>query len=621
MEGICCIVDPNRNSDALKAEVRDMARALSDGESLTVDVLVGEGWALAVAHWDSNSWTPLTFHLEDEDLALVGIAQLDAANNGPSGHSITSADRFREAYRKHGMPDFSAIRGEFAIAGFDKKQRHAWAAIDKFGIRPLYGYREGEKLVLASRLRCIRRTVRSLEIDPQAVYAYVFQSVIPAPLSIYKAVFKLLPGGYITFDGASVKTGTYWDIVAYPKLNHSLQNAAREIFVTLQEAVEASARDVAQRAGCFLSGGTDSSTICGLFRRFRQQPVPAFSIGFPEEGYDELYYARIAAKHFDLDHREVYLQPDDVSKLLPDIIEAYDEPFGNSSAIPTLFCARNASQSGVDYLLAGDGGDEIFAGNSRYGKDRIFQWYGKLPAPVRSHILEPLVLNRLERLPVGVFYKAGSYIRRARLSEVERLFSYTYFHEDQIFSADFPLAESKNGLWEIRRQHFERLNGVPILDRYLYLDMKLTIADNDLRKVNRMCELAGVRVRYPMLSQSVVEFGFKLPAHWKLRGVSGLRYIFKKAFADFLPEAIIKKKKHGFGLPISQWLQRHPGIQSYVKPYLMPAHAGKDHGFFRREFLDEIWRLQLEDSTPYWGSVVWRLFMFQAWYQHHYLEE
>ncbi|MEJ2687512.1 MAG: asparagine synthase C-terminal domain-containing protein, partial [Gammaproteobacteria bacterium] len=316
--------------------------------------------------------------------------------------------------------------------------------------------------------------------------------------------------------------------------------------------------------GAFLSGGTDSSTVAGMLARTSMDTTHTYSIGFDAAGYDEIEYARIASRHFGTEAHEYYVTPQDVTNAVPLIAAAYDEPFGNASAVPTYYCARNAHAHGTAVLLAGDGGDELFAGNARYARQLIFEQYAKLPGILRKGLLEPIAFGvpGLERIPP--VRKLRSYIEQARIPLPDRLETYNFFHRTSpadILESDFlqtvdtslPLA----GLREV----YTRTSDPHPLYGMLHLDLKITLADNDLRKVNRMCELADVEVRYPLLDEAVVGFSAQLPPALLLRQLK-LRYFFKQALADFLPPEVLNKSNHGFGLPFGIWLREYAPLRT-----------------------------------------------------------
>jgi asparagine synthase (glutamine-hydrolysing) len=621
MEGICGIISFDNSLSNHEEKIERMANSLSDGEPLNVCKTIGPNWALACAGWQESYWPAITFCYQDCDLAIAGIADIYNLEELATRFHVSpenSGSVLAACYRadETGWP--LLIRGNYAVIIYSDKQKRLVAVTDRVGIRPVVWRKEGGCYYISCRIGAIKQVTAGLEIDASAVYAFMHHSMIPSPYTIYKDIQKLEPGFLLKADARRFELKRYWDISITPKTTEPEAAIAKDVYGRIEGAVKAAKAGVIaeEEVGCFLSGGTDSSSICGLLSKLTTAPVAAYSIGFPENGYDEMFYARVAAKAYRLAHRELYVQPNDVLELLPSLVAAYDEPFANSSALPALSCARLAMQEGRHYLIAGDGGDEIFGGNERYATQQFFRNYFKIPGTLRTGVLEPLLLNRLERVPLPIFRKAGSYIRRAKLPDIERLSSYRYVTDEEMFAPEFLARVDLTHVHAISHNHYDLLDDAAPLDRHLYLDMKLTITDNDLRKVTRMCELAHVRVRYPMLDHPVIESGFRIPVEYKLKGTFGLRYIFKQAFRDLLPKEILAKPKHGFGLPISQWLRRDPGVRQMGQDLLLhPGH--NQRGFFARDFVEKLWQLQLDDKTPYYGSIVWDLLMLEAWHRVH----
>lgn len=621
MEGICGIVSFESNSHDFTNKIDLMAGCLSDGEALEISKIVGNNLAFAAGGWKAEQWKPIVFAAEDERTSLVGFTDVVNFEKLAAEFKIpvnNTAALVAAAYQNYGDNWASKLEGTFSIIVFDKMKNKLVAVIDPIGIRPLYWHKSDNTFYFSSRLDSIKKAVPSLEIDNQSIYTFLRYEMIPAPGTIYKNVYKLEPGLSLVAkkDGHSLQK--YWDISVRPKLSVTEKDASQQVYKTINDSVAVMTNDLSENENiaCFLSGGTDSSSICGLLSKMTPDPVSAYSIGFPENGFDEMHYARVAAKAFNLDHHEFYVNPDDVLNALPLLAGAYDEPFGNSSIIPAYFCAHEAAKNNVHYLLAGDGGDEVFGGNERYSTQQVFRNYFKLPALLRQAFLEPLLLNRLERLPLSIFQKAGSYVRRAKMPEAQRIHSYRYITDEEMFHADFLQSIHREEADNISAQHFNRLQEAELLDRHLYLDMKMTIADNDIVKVTRMCQLAHVRVRYPLLDRPVVDLGFRLPVDLKLRGTKGLRYIFKKAFDDLLPQEILNKEKHGFGLPVAVWLRKNDKIKKFAYDLLFDKKH-LQRGYFQPEFVKKLWQLQLEDSTSYYGSVVWLMIMLEAWHRIH----
>jgi asparagine synthase (glutamine-hydrolysing) len=621
MEGICGLISFDNTLERPSQMIDEMASALSDGESLSVSKVTGSNWALACTNWKEDHWQPKTFAHQDEKLAIVGIADIHNLHYIARQHNISVenvgavvAAIFRSDPEKWALQ----IRGTFSIIIIENETERFVAATDRIGIRPLYWHRQGNVYYLCSRLGGVRCVCRSLEIDDGAIYAYMHHSMIPSPYTIYKNVQKLEPGFLLKADARRHTLVQYWDITNMPKLSESEDEIAERVYGCIDGAVSVIKEGVAKegKLACFLSGGTDSSSICGLLSRSSNAPIGAYSVGFSETDYNEMFYANTAAKEFSLTHNVRYLQPKDVIDLLPYIVRAYDEPFGNSSAIPVLYCVRSAACDGVLHMFAGDGGDEIFAGNQRYARQQLFRDYYKIPRTVRNYILEPLLMNRLERLPCWFFRKAGSYVRRAKMCDIDRIYSYRYATDKEMFDPIFLSRCNSESMASIPRKHFSRLPDATPLDRHLYLDMKLTATDNDLRKVTRMCEVAHVRVRYPMLDYPVIDLGFLIPADLKLKGTKNLRYIFKRAFLDLLPQEILKKRKQGFGIPIAAWLRTDRRIREFASKLLFDKRH-LDRGYFNPGFVRKLWNMNLNDRRGIYGSMVWDLVMLEAWHLEH----
>ena len=360
----------------------------------------------------------------------------------------------------------------------------------------------------------------------------------------------------------------------------------------------------------FLSGGTDSSTVVGSLTEIRGGPVDTFSIGFDAEGFDEMEFARCAVERFGSRSHEIYVKPEDIVTAIPIIALEYDEPFGNASAVPTYFCAKAAREAGFERMLAGDGGDEIFGGNTRYAKQKIFEAYLRLPAALRRGLIEPVA-----HLPgaSGIFplRKLKSYVDQANVRLPLRLESYNFLHRSamsEIFEPGFIDAIDPSLPDSALREVYERTTSDHFLNRMMHLDLKFTLADNDLRKVGTMTEAAGVEVRYPLLDDRMVAFANGLPVDYKVRGAR-LRWFFKEALRDLLPEKIINKSKHGFGLPFGMWSTSHAPLAELVGDSL--SDLGR-RGWIKPAYLNEMLRKQREDHATYYGVMIWVTMMLET---------
>mgnify|MGYP001552987782 FL=1 len=491
----------------------------------------------------------------------------------------------------------------------------ALLTIDRSGIHTLAYTLQEDCLVFATNIQSVTgHPLVQREIDPQAIYNYFYFHHIPSPGSIFKRVEKLLPAQCITFRKGHLQKDFYWSL---PFRDHDFSSYdiyARRFRGLLTDSVSTASRR--GPLGAFLSGGTDSSTVCGILSETGSNPVESYSIGYTAEEFDEMEYARIAARQFNCNTHEYYLKEDDILTAIPLITEYYDEPFGNDSAVPVYFCAKLAADDGIRVMLAGDGGDEVFGGNTRYAKQKIFELYGKVPSGIRKGVIEPLLFHIPggERLPL--LRKARSYINQANIPLPERMESYNFLYRQElydVFEPDFLSTVNPDLTDDLLREVYFRTGSGDYLNRMMHLDLKFTLADNDLRKVSGMCEAAGVEVRYPLLDDRIIEFSGELPGCYKVRGQK-LRWFFKQALKDFLPDEIIQKSKHGFGLPFGMWSLSHPPLRDLVNSSLEQFGS---RGILREKYIQELQRQHREVHPTYFGKMVWVILMLEQWLQAH----
>ncbi|HYW77279.1 MAG TPA: asparagine synthase-related protein [Gammaproteobacteria bacterium] len=519
------------------------------------------------------------------------------------------------AFRARGASLLDSLQGDFCIAVINQHEPAGLIAIDRMGIHGLYYSILGHELHFGSRLaRLFSSREVPQDVDPQALFNYVYFHVIPSPRTIYSDIHKLEPAQCLVWDHCEPRLKSYWTpSFAPPSGRGNTDHLALDVRDSIEQAVRRC--DKGEHAGAFLSGGLDSSTVSGMLRRVRGAAVPTFSIGFQETGYDELPYARIAARHFGLTAHEHYVSVADIEHAVPLMASFFDEPFGNSSAIPAYICARFAREQGTRVLLAGDGGDELFAGNERYARQKLFELYAYAPPWFRTRILEPWLGNGRPPQTLWPLRKLQRYIEQAATALPARLEAHNLMHAlsiDKVF--DHGLLDEidvTEPLRELdRRYHSVQANNA--LDRMLFLDWKITLADNDLRKVNAACAVAGVDVRYPMLDEEVVDVSTRIPAAEKLKRFK-LRAFYKSAFQDFLPREIIGKPKHGFGLPFGQWLTASPRLRELIDDTLTDL---KKRGLFAATFIEEVRQSHRDRHAAYFGTQLWVLFMLEQWWQH-----
>jgi len=514
-----------------------------------------------------------------------------------------------ELVRAKGAEAPAGIRGHYALAAIDLGERQVTLATDRFSVFPVfYGYSHG-RFAFASRADDVRLG-REPELDPQAIYDYLYFHVVPAPRTVFRDVFRLEGGHAIVADAAGERRRRYWTPRFAPDGAADIAALKGEFRTLVRQAVAREADG--ERLGCFLSGGTDSSTVAGMLGEVTRRPARTFAIGFDAEGYDEMEYARIAARHFAAEHHERYLTPEDLVRSIPDVAAHFDQPFGNSSALPAYYCARMAREAGVEKLLAGDGGDELFGGNTRYARQKIFGAYEAVPGGLRHAVVEPLLFGipGTERLPL--VRKLASYVRQARTPMPERMEAYNLLARlgvAEVLEPGFLASVDPAAPAEAQRETYAACSGRSLVDRMLEYDWKYTLADNDLPKVCGAAALAGVRVGFPFLADEIVDFSLGLPASLKVKGLR-LRHFFKEALRGFLPDATIAKRKHGFGLPFGVWLASHAGLRELAGDSLA-CLAGR--GIVRSAFLDALLGRKLAEHPAFYGEMVWILMMLEQW--------
>jgi len=512
-----------------------------------------------------------------------------------------------EGYQREGRAILAKLGGEFACCLMEPERRYALLAIDRVGIGALAFSVQGDTLVFGSQLdQIIAHPAIHPAISPQGIFNYLYFHVIPSPESIYQGVYKLQPAEFVEFGEGHLKRGFYWQ-PHYSDSRLPKKALLKQLHEQLQQAAEHCPHG--PDIGAFLSGGLDSSTVVGLYGKIARRPVDAFTIGFSANGYDEMDYARLTARHFQAKLHEYYVTPKDVLDALPLIASSYDEPFGNASAIPAYYCAKLAREQGMKGLLAGDGGDEIFVGNARYAKQKLFDYYRHLPG-LAKRVLEVIAVD----LPL--LRKLKSYVQQAAVPMPQRLETYNYLHRtplSEIFSGDFLAQINPELPIQNLQQTYQRGPTDDLVKNMLFLDHKFTLADNDLRKVNRTCELAGIEVFYPMLQENLLDFAASIPSGWLMKGFE-LRSFYKDGMRGFLPNETLAKSKMGFGLPFGVWMRTDKDLQEFS--------LAKLEAFSRRGLLNPDWCSQLiaqhqKGHAAYYGVMIWILVLLEQWLSTH----
>jgi asparagine synthase (glutamine-hydrolysing) len=515
-------------------------------------------------------------------------------------------------YLREGPRFVSRLRGMFAIALWDRRRRQLLLARDRFGIKPLYYEVQDGRLSFASELKALlRRPGFRRDIDPEALHSYLAFNSIPAPLTIFRSARKLAPGHLLLCDpetGVSVSRFARPAPASRDRLRREpAEDLAEELRDRLRESVAAHLlADVP--VGVLLSGGVDSSILAALASDASPARVSTFSIGFRERSFNELDLAREVATRYGTDHHELVVSPD-VADLLPRLVASFDEPFADSSAVPTFLVSELAAQH-VKVVLSGEGGDELFGGYETYSADQLALRVG--PAAAR---LAPLV----ERLPssggrVSLDYRAKRFVRAAALPPLERHHGWKEIfapaQRDRLLQPEWRQPQVDPLLpW---RQRFAETGDAPLLARLQDVDLGIYLADDLLVKTDRMSMAHSLEARVPYLDPVVAELALALPTKLKVRGLAKKRLL-RQAAVPMIPESILRARKRGFSIPAAAWLRGE--LEPLARELLSPDRA-RIQGFFEpaivTQLLDEHVARRQDHSRQLWGLMSFSLWAEQV---------
>jgi len=518
----------------------------------------------------------------------------------------TDTEVILHLYEDHKEDCVQHLRGMFAFAIWNIKDQELFIARDRLGIKPLYYFFDGKRFVFGSEAKAVLQCP-DIPREPYApaLVNYFFYGYVPDPQTSFSGLSKLPAAHYLTYRAGKVLTRRYWDVQYNSDTVHSEEYYIERLIEILDESVRIHlVSDVP--LGAFLSGGIDSGLVVALMSRHVTEPVKTFSIGFAEQAYDELPYARKVAQRYQTDHHEEIVNPD-AESLIKDLVRQFDEPFADSSAIPTYYVSRLARKH-VKVALSGDGGDELFGGYTHYLDGAVVRYSRWIPKPVRQHLLFPLS----KRLPD--MFPGANTLRHISCSEEQRIVrKYTRhlstFHE-QIFSPELTERITTTDPSPLIHDLLRTTQGKHQLTRLQHIDLNTYLPGDILTKVDRTSMLVSLEARVPILDHRVAEFAGTIPPALQMRGLT-TKYLLRKVAERFLPKELIDRPKHGFALPIQHWTKRewHDLSHELILGQRALARGNYNVDFLRRIYLEHTWGRRNHAHT------LWTLMMLELWYR------
>lgn len=613
MSGLCgwvCFDDFHQPSEN---QIHDMATHLNrDSASLTLNES-SPYCSLSTVALNNRGYV---YKDEYGMIAIFGFLRIDAAKIKHLVHNKGIANALFDLYHRKGEQILQYLAGPFSLAVVLKNEKKALLAIDHMGIGHLNYRFADNKLVFAENSAALVATTKiSPTLDQQSLFNYMYFHTVPSPHSIYKGYHRILPGCFIELTGNKITHGRYWQAqFEREKEKLTLSLLRDEFYTALRSSVQKETQT--KPLGVLLSGDIDSSTITGILGEINNEPVRTYAIGFEEAKFDKMEYARVVAKHFRTKHNEYYISAKDIIEVIPKIARAFAEPFGNLSAAPIYYCAAMARSDGIKKLLCGEGGNELFAGKQRYATQIRLSKYHEIPEVLRVKLIQPLAsgMPQVERIPF--FKKLRNYIKQAKVAMPARMEAYNYLERiglETMFEKEYLTQVDIHQPIKMLTQLYESALCDTLINRMLAIDYKISLADNELPKMNTMCDLAGIEVGYPMLHDRIVQFADSLPIYFKVKK-NKLRYFFKEALQGYLPAIVLNHEKRSGEFPVGRWLQKHKGLYEMAADSLTGL---KTRHLLKADYLDTLLNKSLKQNPEYYGRMIWVLMMLEHWFIQH----
>ena len=517
-------------------------------------------------------------------------------------------------YDEYAVDCVDHLRGMFAFAIWDETDKTLFVARDRVGKKPLlYSHKENGDLIFGSEFRSLlQHPDISREVDYEAIDSYLSYLCVPAPQTAYKQIRKLEPGHWLRWKNGKIETKRYWQPDFSKKIKISQEEAEEETLRILRESTEM--RMISEvPLGAFLSGGVDSSIVVALMAQASSKPVKTFSIGFEEQGFSELKYAKKVAEYVGAEYHEFIVKPDAL-EVLPTLIEHYGEPYADSSAIPTYYVAKETRKY-VTVALNGDGGDESFAGYERHAAMRLAELYRKFPAFARKLFVEtPINLIPTDEIKKSRVRDVQRFLKAASLPTTERYFRWMSTFDrnakKELYTKEFTQTVAEQNPSNFLDVWFEKANGAGIVDTTLLTDQMTYLPNDLLVKVDIATMANSLEGRSPFLDHNVIEFAASLPENIKMKRIE-TKSLLKKVAAKLVPPEVVYRRKMGFGVPVGDWFRGN--MKSFVRERLL-SEKSLNRGIAKPEaikrFVDEHTNSERDHTFQ-----IWTLLMLELWFQ------
>ena len=516
-------------------------------------------------------------------------------------------------YEEHGPACLQYLRGMFAFAIWDGRERQLFLARDRAGKKPLYYHHGAHTFLFSSEIKGILQDESAVKRpDHVAIHHYLTYQDVPSPWTAFEGIRKVPPAHYMIVKDGKVELNRYWKLTYLPKFSMTEEEIAVETLGRLREAVKVRLiSDVP--LGAFLSGGIDSSAVVALMAGEMNIPVRTFSIGFREDDYNELSYAKMIAKHLGTQHTEFIVEPK-VLDIIDKLVWHYNEPFADASAIPTYYISGLAREE-VTVVLNGDGGDEDFAGYERYTANMFAEkLQGYLPSSVAKALLTFVKLLPHNGSSMSLIWKAKRFLQEyphiPLMRNAHWLSHFTPEMKSDLYTAGFREKVAAHDSYAMLRQCDEEAEADHVLDRTLYADTMMYLPDDLLVKVDVATMANSLEARSPFLDHEFMEFAARIPAEMKLRGMTA-KYILKKAFRSLLPDAVLSRGKQGFAVPLDHWFRSE--LKEMAFDILLSQRAA-GRAYFRQETIRKILDEHVS-GTWNWQNHIWNLLMLELWHR------